>query len=656
MIDIRSSRDLLRLFFIFQREFKLALMLTVVVAVLGAFLMPPKFESEARLLVKSGRENITVPIDAGDRQTMLVPTTTRDPIIDEEQMLTGRPVALQVARLYLSELANQPPPQSLWKRAKLQLKLALDAVLDGVRAVTQFLGLTEAQSPEERLASKLADKFQVSHGPGSNVMELRFKWDDPLVAQRILKTWVKVYVDERTTVLGRKGLVAFYEGKVRDADQQIESTKSLWRVQLDKIRGVSTQERLEALTTRLNEVRTRRAEIEAERDALQQGLSYAQGRSRQLPRETVAEREMGFGPTWNALNTQLAELKRQRIDALRTFKDTAPTILALNESIASLQAQLKAEAKPMQRSERRTPNELSATIERSDLEKSVRLRELNTFAATYDKELKEIEAARKDVQVNEPELTRIEQTLAVAEKSRNHYLDSLEKARVDQALDESRINNIAQIESPTFNPSRVSPKSLLLLALAVPAGALVGLLVVYLRSLTDQRIHDGGRIEQRFGVPLWSTIKEVPPGQSEDNEFQASLYRIYGMLPLAQVAERGLTVALTSSRPGEGVSFLIQRLGALLKAQGLILSANPKAQPGEIALVEAGALLSNREAFVHLSQADVIVLVVEARASTVPVVENALSMLKTAFNKVDGVIVNRRQFEVPPHVLRWLQR
>src|SRR5690606_30691292 len=152
------------------------------------------------------------------------------------------------------------------------------------------------------------------------------------------------------------------------------------------------------------------------------------------------------------------------------------------------------------------------------------------------------------------------------------------------------------------------PKSLLMLLLAVPAGALVGLLVIYLRSLADQRIHDGGRVESRLGVPLWSTVKEITAAGGEDNEFHASLYRIYGMLPLERVAAQGLTVGLTSSRPREGVSFMAQRLQVILKAQGLTVRLNPeggRAESGEIVLLEAAGLLSNREAFVRLSRADV---------------------------------------------------
>ncbi len=659
MIDIRSFRDLVRLFYIFRRPFFIAFWVMVGLIVAGAFLMPAKYASEARLLIKPGRENLTVPLDSGDRQTYMAYSAQRDPIVDDEKMLTGRPVLLQVARLYIDELNRQAQAPLSWKqRIKGALKQASTAVLDGFRSLTVMAGLSEAQSPEERLADKFADKFKVTHGPGSNVMELVFEWDDPVVAQRIMQTWVRVYTDERTTVLGRKSLVAFYDGKVRDADQQIESMKGQLRARLEQINGVSADERLTALTKRLNELRDRHAEALAERTAIEQGAAFAEGKAKTLAREVVSEREVGLAPNWIALSAQLAELKRQRTDALRTYKETSPTVLSLNESIANVEGQLKAEDRNTQRAEKRTPNELGTLLARNQLEKSVRLSELKSMMATFEREREQLTEARRQVLAHEPELARLEQGLQVAEKSRLLYLDSLEKARIDQALDDNRINNIAVIEAATLNPARTGPKSLLLLMLALPAGAVVGLVVVYLSAVMDQRIHDGARMESRFGVPLWSTLKDISVS-GEDNDFHASLHRIYGTLPMARVVKYGLTLGLTSSRAGEGVSFIAQRLTMLLQAQGLKVRVNPEsgpAQPGEVVLLEASNLLSNREAFLRLARADLIVLVVEARASVVPVVDNALGVLRTAFRKVDGVILNRRRFEVPPHVLRFFQR
>lgn len=658
MIDIRSFRDFVRLYYIFHRPFWTAFGVTAIAIVVGAFALPPKFASEARLLVKAGRENSVVPIEAGDRATYMPYATQRDPIIDDEKMLTGQPVVSQVAHLYLEEMAALDRQSvSNWKAIKRQLNLGVLAVSDAVRQVAVWLGLTESVSAEDKLVDKLLDKFKVTHGPGSNVMELSFVWDDPHVAQRVMQTWIKVYNDERISVLGRKSLVAFYDGKVRDADMQIELLKEQLRGGLDQINGVSAEERLTAITKRLNELRDRRAEIQAERTALEQGVAYAAGRAGKLSSEVVAERDVGLGPNWLALSTQLADLKRQRADALRVFKDSAPAVASLNESIANLEAQLKAEERNTQRSEKLAPNELKTLVMRNQLEKSVRLQELVSMAQTFDKEIEQLTQARRKVFEKEPSLARIEQALQVAEKSRLLYLDNLEHARVDQALDDSRINNIAVIQAASFSPGRVSPNSPLLLALAAPAGLLVGLLVIYVCALMDKRIHDGGRMTERFGVPLWTTVKELAGGTG-DNEFHASLHRIYGTLPLERIREQGLVLGLASSRAGEGVTFLIGHLRKVLEAQGLTVRVNPSpidSHPGEVVLIDASNLQANQSAFVALAKADLIVLVIEARASLVPAVDNALGMLRTAFTKVDGLILNRRRFEVPARVLQFIQ-
>lgn len=658
MIDIRSSRDIVRLYYIFRRNFVVAMAVTALLIVAGAFFWPPSYTSEARLLVRAGRENVTVPLDVGERQAYTPYATQRDPIVDDEKMLTGDPVVNQVARLYLAEVANMPPPEGWKAQLKIALKKGVQAVIDGLRAVTVMLGLSEAQSPEDRLATKLAGKFKVSHGIGSNVMELSFTWDDPQTAQRIMQTWIKVYTDERTNVLGRKSLVPFYDGKVRGADQQIESLKEQMRTRLAAIDGVSAEERLTALTKRINELRDRQAEAQSEKSAIEHGVAFATNQAGRMKREVVAEREVGLSPAWIAMSAQLAELKRQRTDALRVYKEGAPALQAINESIAAVEAQLKAEERNTQRAEKRTPNELGVLLERNQLEKSLRLQELRSITASIERELETLGKARARVLSQEPELARLEQALQVAEKSRLLYLDSLEKARIDQALDDNRINNIAIIQAASFSPSRSSPKSLLLLLLALPAGAMVGLLTVYVSAMLDQRIHDGGRIEARFGVPLWGTVKDVKPGE-EDNEFHASLLRIVGTLPMDRIRDKGLVVGLASSRKGEGVSFLIVHMVMQLQALGLTVRVNPddaRVLPGEVVLMNGSNLLSSQSAFVRLRHADLIVLVVEARTSIVPVVENALGMLRTAFRRVDGVILNRRQYEVPASVMRFWQR
>jgi Mrp family chromosome partitioning ATPase len=103
---------------------------------------------------------------------------------------------------------------------------------------------------------------------------------------------------------------------------------------------------------------------------------------------------------------------------------------------------------------------------------------------------------------------------------------------------------------------------------------------------------------------------------------------------------------------------VVEQLRQLLQENGIAVRVGgvEPAAPGELVLLDASALLDNRDAFINLRRADLIALVVEAQKSTVPVVEHALSILNTAFGKVDGIIINRRKFEVPAKVLKTIAK
>ncbi|HBO1874633.1 TPA: lipopolysaccharide biosynthesis protein [Pseudomonas aeruginosa] len=657
MIEIRSLRDLLRLLFIYQREFKLAALSAVVIIVLGAFLLPAKYESNARLLVKPGRDS-TLPIEISNRQALVMPSTQRDPIVDEERLLTGRPIVRQVAERYLEVLANRPPPEGLWKRTKFYVKKAIGAVFDGIRVTLETFGVIEETTAVERLAKDLEKKFEVTHAAGSTVMEISFTWSEPEVAQEVVKAWIEIYMEERTQALGRKSLYAFYEAQTADSAAQIKSYKAQILKHLNEIGASSIEDRLQDMSERINVLRGERFNsirlIASSDSALESTRQQLKG----LPREIVTVRQIALNPAQQDLRRLLNQKRLERADMMRTYTDDAPPVKALDASIRALEKEVQDEGATVQSSEDRAPNTLTTHLERVLLDETSNNAALRTQLAEQEKQLAELEAQRREALDIEPTLARLQRELNATERNYALYVDSLEKSRIDRELDKSQISNISVIEEATYNPGRIFPKTLLMLFLAVPFGLAVGLLVVYLCYLLDQRIHDGGLVEEKFGLPLWTTLPELSNSTAESsNAFTASIYRLYGLLPYARIEEKGLTLGLTSARHGEGVTFIIEQLRRLLEENGVrVRVGGEPAQPGEVVLLDAPALLDSREAFIALRRADLIALVVEAQKSTVPVVEHALTILTTAFGKVDGIIINRRRFEVPSKVLQTIAR
>nr|WP_189663912.1 exopolysaccharide transport family protein [Pseudomonas proteolytica] len=639
----------MRLFFIFRREFKLAVITTIVVAVLGAFLLPARYESDARLLVKPGRDNTTLPIEAANRQTLIAPSTQHDPIVDEEKMLTGRPIVHIVAERYLAMTSE--PPEGFWKVTKFYVKKAAGEVLDAVRSVLQFVGLAEKQSPLERLATKLEKNFEAGHEPGSSVIEISFTWDDPVIAQKVVETWVDAYLEERARILGRKSLHTFYEAERTKVATNIQGLKDELQGRLKQIDSISVDARLKNLTNQIDRVTDAKVTAQNQIAGIRSFLANASQQIKNQPAEVVTARETSLNPTQLDLKRQLNALQVERARLLRTYLPGTPQVNQIEQNIRDMEALSAQEATRLERSQNTAPNSLVINVKQQIIDAQLQERKLAGEIENYDKTLAELRAQRDQAMTDEPELNKLTQQLRTAEKSYALYSENLEQARIDHELDSSQISNIALIEHATLNPARVFPKSLLILLFTIPAGLAVGLLTIYVLYLLDQRIHDGARLQEVFGVPLWSSIPDVQ--HATPAALTASIYRLYSLLPAERIASEGFALGLTSARHGEGVSFIIEQLKRLLEERGHRVSVNGSdaAKPGEVLLLDASALSSNPQAFLTLRRADQIVLVIEARTSTVPTIENALSLLTTAFGKVDGMILNRRRFEVPANVL-----
>jgi uncharacterized protein involved in exopolysaccharide biosynthesis len=657
MITILSFRDLVRVFFIFRREFKWAFLATVTVALVGAFVLPPRYESEARLLVKPGRANATLPLELSDRQAIAVAGLQRDLTADEEKVLTGRPIIRKVAEQYLDEMSKAPPPKTAWKAFKRYVGTLFSDALDALRALLEAVGLVEAQTPVDRLASKLEKNFRVTHSTGSAVMEVAFTWDDPLLAQRVVDSWIRFYQDERIRPLGSNNVYRFYDEQSKKAALAIDDYKSRLRTLHDGVDAVDVQQRIDHLTKRLDTLQAQAFDANAELHALQRGATSAAGQAATLPAEITSEREVSLNPTQLDLKNRLNELQLKRANDLRVYLPESAPIKALDESIAQIKQQIAAEPATLQRLQNHAPNALVTSLKQSLQQKRIRISELTALVAQLQQHILEVSGALRKAVAAEPEISRLQRALAALEKNQALYAESLEKSRIDGALDRERISNIAVIEEPTFNPARVFPKSVTLLLAALPAGLVVGLFVVYLCYLLELRIHDGGRVEQVFGVPLWATLADcgAPAGPLA---LAINLHHTCSLLPLSELAQRGLTLALGSARPGEGVSFVAEQWRRALVARGhdVRVGGDAAPAPNQIVLLDCSALLTDHAAFQRVQRADLIVLVVEAKKTSIPTVRHLIALLRASFGKVDGLVVNRRQFEIPERVLQWCAR
>ncbi|HEX7917255.1 exopolysaccharide transport family protein [Rudaea sp.] len=653
MIEIRSFRDLLRLLFIFKRAFVLTALATMILIVLGALFLPSRFTSTSRLFVNLEKgDQVRVPMQVMREPNFIQPATLRDPILDEEQILTSAPVISKVADAYRADLEHASDG-SLWKRIKAKVRVATGAIKDGFDATLAFVGIIDRQTPQEKLAAGLAKALKVSHESGADVMELDLTWNDPTEAQQILKHWVDAYFDARAQAAGGAELSRFYENQSEELGKEVLALKQELHTKLNDLNAASLQQKLDSTADQLQRLYKGRQDALAQKVAVEAAIASAQQRLPSMPAEIVTGRAISLNPIQQDMQAKLNVMQTQRLDLLRTYDENAPKVKSLDAAIASMRTQIDSLAKQVQSSQNLAPNALALKLKGDIQDGETQEAHLTAQLDAIDKQIAALQSDRDHVLTIEPELSRLGLQLNTAEKAYGLTSEFLMHARVQRDLNANRLSNVAVVEPPTFVAARVFPKTTTMLLAALPAGIAVGLFAVFLCRLLDQRIHDGGGVDERFGLPLLGVVPELNGRAKQGLPLRSALHRIWRQLPHQDIPARGLTIGIASANPGEGVHFIALGIANFAQGQGYNarITSKRRANPGEVAIVEAPGVLKDDIGFDELQYADRIVVVVQARATTIPVVEETLRSLGQAFDNVCGIVLNRRYFEIPQSLM-----
>lgn len=661
MIEIRSIKDIVRLFYIFRREFLYGAATTLLIAVLGALFLPKRFESQAQLLIKPATDQqIAPPVNGGN--TNFQPSTQRDPVLDEQLLLTSWPVVQQVAAAYLHALA-QPPAPGLWAHAKYYLGRSMGAMKEGLRRILVGLGILDAASPLDRAVRDLSKSFSVGHESGSNIIDISIRWSDPIIAQALNKQWIDAYFDAHAKATGAAQLYAFYQQQSAQLGRHIQDLKQQIRQRLAGMDTRGVQQQLDSIGTQLQRLRQQRQDAVDGGFSTQALLRSASAQLDILPAETINSRQISLNPTKQDLRLKLNSLQEQRITLLRTYQPGAPPIREIEQSIKAMQTALAQTTDVVQLSKNLSPNAIAAKLRQDIADGKNQVARLQGMQASLEAQINELQQERSQVLAIEPALNRLSLQLNAAEQTFTRYTDYLLHISMARDLNTKRLNDVRLVEPPTFMPARTFPKTMLILLLAPVAALAVGAFTIFLCHLLDLRIHDGKCVQTRLQQCLWATLPELgkKPSASVTERFEAGLQHILQLLPHERLHEKGLRVALTSCHSDEDVRFISQRLVAAAKSSGyharLAADAEPPtpAAPGELLFIAAksvdAALMT-----IQLRAADIRLLLIAAHHTDLTQAQHAVELLQKLFGAVDGLILCRQRLDIPVPLRQWLRR
>jgi uncharacterized protein involved in exopolysaccharide biosynthesis/Mrp family chromosome partitioning ATPase len=251
-----SLRLVLRLVFSRWRLIAVVAACIIVATALAIVYMPPHYASEAKLLVRLGRESVVIDPTARIGQAA-VPMEGRDKEINSEiELLKSRKLIEMIV-------------QSLGTDRILSLPRNQPTTTENVSAAIK----------------RVEDKLEVEAIPDSDILSIKFEARDPELARDVVAKLIEVYLDERSDIYRDPGDLKFFQDQLsaaRDEQSQIQQ-------QLKDLRdtsGVSdtTQQRL-TLLSRISELQSDIDTNRAERVAQANSLSVV---SRQVGSATAS--------------------------------------------------------------------------------------------------------------------------------------------------------------------------------------------------------------------------------------------------------------------------------------------------------------------------------------------------------------------------------
>ncbi len=666
------------LFMLFRHKWKILFFGTLGVGAAAAIylLSPPVYESSAKLLVKYVVERSA--LDGENQIKTSAGSQTNTLINSEVEILTSEDLALSV----------------------------VDQIGAG-----RILKVTTGPASREAAALSIVKALSVTGLKDTDIIEVTYRNQDPELATLVLDDLVKLYFDKHLEVHRSTGVFDLVTKEAGQLRQSSEKTEQELKELKAKAGVVSLAESTTAINTELatsrNDLGTAEAALAAQQARVQEiERLLAENSTDDASGSKDATKSSSLQPNpqavqeYQSLTARLTQLQQSQTELLSRYTAENSLVKVKQTQIAELERQRhELEAKnPSLFASVSVAGGTGVTVVRPDLvSEKARLVELQAKVNILRDRLKEVQAREQLISDFGPKIAELEQRREAEQTNYKYFQGSLEKARVDETLDPSRMPNISTVQKPTAAVRATRDvKKLVIGCIAGGMGVGVGIALL-IEMFLDRSVKRRNELES-LHVPLLVSIPYFGKGRQlrlqHSNEvsdtravewdgFESKLSTLDARVSVRPFCEAirdrlmldfeadGLIhkpklVAVTGASKGAGASTLAESLATTFSetCEGKVLLVDGQMEPRRffrmIADFKASdfdyvifdmPMVSDTNATASLvSLVDKVLLVVEAEKSTREMVRRAYGQLLAA--KADVVaILNKTRVAGPGWLL-----
>lgn len=501
---------------IFRRKFMIcgALLASLLVAWLALILLPKQYESEAKLMIRVGRESVALDPSATTSQTLMLQKTQEEEVNSALDLLRSRRIAertvdkLGAENINAGELPNADvEPQQLDPLSKF-LQPASSFAKQSLTSLLYATGIKQELSQRELAVMELTKRLEINAERRSAVVSIQAFSRTPQMAQAIAQTVSEEFISEYLEVTHNAGSYAFFTAQAQEANE-IRSALADQKNRFMHDRKLMTITANQSIL--VDQLGTIEREVIAAHAELDQALAEIEDVANKLmtiPAEVISQKIASGDATWSGMRQQVYTLELAEKELAAKYPDDNPLLAQTRDQLAGGRAILeKLESERVDENKSPNPHRLRLEEELQRLQtKVVGLRaNLHLREAQHDT----VEHKIAEILDSERELEQIERDIKMADTRLDLLRQKHEEARVLSEMQADRISNLNLFQPATLVERPASPnKKLLFLALAV-FGLTASTGLALLQELTSKRLRTVADVERGLGLPVIGRVPKV---------------------------------------------------------------------------------------------------------------------------------------------------
>ncbi|HUL52561.1 MAG TPA: Wzz/FepE/Etk N-terminal domain-containing protein [Opitutaceae bacterium] len=455
-------------------------------------LQPPPFQSEAKLFIRYVTEGKAIGAPGDDMRTKS-PDRSGETIINSEvQILTSLDLARQVAEIVGPE--------------KILAKLGGGKDLNYAAAVIQ-------------------QNLKVAVPPQSSVINVIFAHPDATIVQPVLTAMIDAYLKKHVEIHEAVGIVGdFLTQETDQLRSRLAQTEEELRKARNKAGIISLEDSKKAYTEQI--ARIRQEIFSAEAELAERSASFQEIAKRPPPTPDAATPKPAPAASpvppaqadaYRLANARIESLRKREQELLNQFTEESTWVRDVRAQLADaqgakqkLESQFPQLAHPEIVASASAGGSTGANAGSVDLAaEAARLTALQSKIKVLNAQLDGIRSEAASVDQMEGSILDLRRKQAMEEANYKYYANSLEQARIDEALGAGRVSNISQIQMPS-PPFTDRTKINKLQTIILAGGILGGLAWAFLIELfLDRSVKRPIDVERLLRIPLFLSIPDL---------------------------------------------------------------------------------------------------------------------------------------------------